>query len=70
VTTPPDGLPRYRLLTGPDTAEFCSRVSEALDLGYRLHGAPSLTFDGQNVIAGQAVIWPSVPGGGSPSEHG
>ncbi|WP_410215270.1 DUF1737 domain-containing protein, partial [Klebsiella quasipneumoniae] len=24
---PPDGLPRYRLLTGKDDAKFCHRVS-------------------------------------------
>lgn len=28
-------LPRYRLLTGPDDAAFCKRVSEALDQGVR-----------------------------------
>ncbi|NEW25047.1 DUF1737 domain-containing protein, partial [Klebsiella pneumoniae] len=27
---PPDGLPRYHLLTGKDDAKFCHRVSEAL----------------------------------------
>jgi hypothetical protein len=55
---PPNGLPRYRLLTGPDDETFCRKVSEALDLGYRLHGSPALTFDGQRVVAAQAVIWP------------
>ncbi|MDG4826971.1 DUF1737 domain-containing protein [Asanoa sp. WMMD1127] len=38
---PPEGLPRYRVLTGPDDAAFCRRVSAALDLGYRLHGGPA-----------------------------
>ena len=56
---PPDGLPRYRLLTGPDDAAFCHRVSEMLDLGYTLHGGPALTHDGERVIAGQAVVWPN-----------
>jgi hypothetical protein len=55
---PPDGLPIYRLLTGPDDAAFCRKVSEALALGYILHGSPSLTFNGHQVIAGQALIWP------------
>ena len=55
---PPDGLPRYRLLTGRDDAQFCRRVSDALNLGYRLYGSPKLIFDGQHVIAGQAVVWP------------
>ncbi|MEV6622041.1 DUF1737 domain-containing protein [Amycolatopsis sp. NPDC051106] len=54
---PPDDLPRYRLLTGPDDAKFCHRVSEALDLGYRLHGSPAATFDGARVIVAQALVW-------------
>ncbi|HYC99233.1 DUF1737 domain-containing protein [Brevundimonas sp.] len=57
--SPPDGLPRYRVLTGPDDAGFCHRVSEMLDLGYRLHGGPGLTFDGERVIVAQAVLWPA-----------
>lgn len=60
MSKPPSNLPTYRLLTGPDDAEFCRRVSEALALGYRLHGSPALTFNGQQVIAAQAVVWPSV----------
>lgn len=58
MTSPPDGLPTYRILTGPDDEAFCHRVSVALDLGYQLHGAPTLTFDGLSVIVGQALIWP------------
>lgn len=57
MSTPPDGLPIYRLLTGPDDASFCERVSEMLNLGYQLHGGPSLTFNGETVIAAQAVVW-------------
>ena len=59
---PPDGLPRYRLLTGQDDENFCRRVSEALALGYRLHGGPALTHNGQTVIAGQALLWPDDSG--------
>ena len=55
---PPDGLPVYRVLTGPDDAAFCRRVSEALELGYKLHGSPALTFNGKDVIVAQALIWP------------
>lgn len=58
--SPPKGLPTYRILTGPDDAEFCRRVSEALALGYRLYGSPAATFNGKNVIVAQAVIWPTV----------
>ncbi|MEV4253803.1 DUF1737 domain-containing protein [Spirillospora sp. NPDC049652] len=49
-------LPRYRVLTGPDDAAFCRRVSEALDLGYELHGSPSVTFNGDRVIVAQALV--------------
>ncbi|CUA86584.1 Uncharacterized protein Ga0061063_2724 [Gulbenkiania indica] len=46
----------YRLLTGPDDSSFCHRVTEALNRGWQLHGAPTLTFDGERVIAGQAIV--------------
>lgn len=58
--TPPNGLPSYRLLTGPDDAAFCRRVSEALALGYRLYGSPAATFNGQHVIVAQAIVWPGT----------
>ena len=35
----------YRVLTGVDDAAFCHRVTEALSLGWSLHGAPSLAYD-------------------------
>lgn len=57
---PPFGLPRYRLLTGVDDAAFCQRVSEALTLGYQLYGNPTVTFNGSEVIAAQAVLWPET----------
>jgi hypothetical protein len=48
----------YRLLTGPDDASFCHRVSAALNRGWALHGAPSLTWDPdkKRMICGQAII--------------
>lgn len=49
----------YRVLTGPDDAAFCHRVSEAMALGYELHGGPAVTFDGERVIVAQAVVWPA-----------
>ena len=58
--SPPQGLPAYRILTGPDDAAFCRRVSHALELGYALYGSPAATFDGQNVIIAQALVWPSL----------
>lgn len=57
--TPPNELPIYRILTGVDDAKFCYRVSEALILGYKLYGSPSITFNGVENIVAQAVIWPS-----------
>ncbi|MEV6059657.1 DUF1737 domain-containing protein [Nocardia asteroides] len=59
MTTPPDGLPIYRVLTGPDDETFCRRVSAALALGYELHEGPAVTFNGTNVIVAQAVVWPT-----------
>ncbi|RLP91399.1 MULTISPECIES: DUF1737 domain-containing protein [unclassified Micromonospora] len=52
----------YRLITGPDDADFCARVSGLLDQGYRLHGSPALTFNGERVIAAQALVLPNVAG--------
>ena len=60
MTQPPDDLPAYRVLTGPDDAVFCRRVSEAIALGYELHGSPAATFDGQRVVLAQAIIWPGT----------
>lgn len=57
---PPEGLPAYRLLTGKDDASFCRRVSEALAMGYLLYGSPAATFNGQDVIVAQAIIWPTL----------
>jgi hypothetical protein len=48
----------YRVLTGPDDAEFCRRVSAALADGYVLHGSPALTFNGERVIVAQAIVLP------------
>ncbi|MPQ71190.1 MULTISPECIES: DUF1737 domain-containing protein [unclassified Pseudomonas] len=57
MSRPPEGLPIYRVLTGPDDAAFCHRVSDALSMGYVLHGSPAVTFNGQQVIVAQAIIW-------------
>ncbi|MEV6968933.1 GrpB family protein [Hamadaea sp. NPDC051192] len=48
----------YRVLTGPDDSAFCERVSAALADGYRLHGSPALTFNGDRVIVAQAITYP------------
>lgn len=59
MNLPPQGLPLYRVLTGPDDAAFCHRVSDALKIGYVLHGSPAVTFNGERVIVAQALIWPA-----------
>ena len=35
----------YRLLTGPDDASFCHKVTEALARGWALHGSPCYVAD-------------------------
>jgi hypothetical protein len=52
---------RYKVLTGIDDSAFCARVSEALDNGYELHGAPAATFNGKNVILAQAIVLKKLP---------
>ncbi|MFV0258391.1 MAG: DUF1737 domain-containing protein [Acidimicrobiales bacterium] len=57
-TPGPNAPLRYRLLTGPDDAEFCARISAALDQGYTLYGGPTMTSRDGQVIVGQALILP------------
>ncbi len=47
---------KYRLITGKDDANFCIRISKLLEQGYKLHGPPSCTFNGKDVIVAQAVV--------------
>ena len=49
-------ITRYRLLTGPDDAAFCQRVSEALAEGWELYGSPSISVSGDRVMVAQAVV--------------
>lgn len=48
----------YRILTGPDDAAFCERVSAMLADGYQLYGSPAITHDGTTAIVAQALILP------------
>ena len=50
---------RYRLITGPDDAHFCNRVSAALDEGYELYGSPAITSGPTGVVVAQAVVLPA-----------
>jgi len=45
------------LLTGKDDADFCRRVSDAIALGYQLYGSPAATFNGEQVVVAQALLW-------------
>ena len=47
---------RYRLLTGPDDASFCERVSKALEEGYELYGSPAIALDGKRCVVAQAIV--------------
>jgi len=58
-TTPPEGLPIYRVLTGPDDETFCRRISDAITLGYMLYGDPAITVHGGKIIVAQALLWPT-----------
>ena len=53
-------LKAYRFITGPDDAEFCSRVAQALEDGYVLHGNPQHTYNKAEkmMYCGQAVMNP------------
>ncbi|MEP7332639.1 MAG: DUF1737 domain-containing protein [Terracoccus sp.] len=57
MSLPPDDLPVYRVLTGPDDSAFCHRISDAISLGYSLHEGPAATFNGTTVILAQALVW-------------
>lgn len=46
----------YRYLTGKDDVHFCARVTKALNEGFELYGSPTMTFNGTDVIVGQAII--------------
>lgn len=51
----------YSYLTGPDDEKFCQRVTAKLNNGWELYGNPTLTYNGKDVIAGQALI-KEIPG--------
>lgn len=57
----PDFTKRYKMLTGIDDGDFCTKVGLHLDNGYELYGSPTSTFNGKNVIVGQAVVLKKVP---------
>lgn len=46
----------YRFLTGADDANFCRRVTEALQNGWELYGNPQLSAGPDGVKCGQAIV--------------
>ncbi len=46
----------YRFITYQDNSEFCMRITKLLNNGWKLHGNPTLTFNGKTPIAGQALV--------------
>jgi hypothetical protein len=52
---------RYKMLTGIDDSAFCDKVVAHLNNGYELYGSPTSTFNGKNVIVGQAVVLKKLP---------
>jgi hypothetical protein len=40
-----------------DDAGFRHRISEALELGWALHGSPAISFGGVRLIVAQALLW-------------
>ncbi|SIO41012.1 hypothetical protein SAMN05444722_1962 [Rhodovulum sp. ES.010] len=57
----------YRLLTGEDTAVFCHKVTEALAMGWELHGSPAYAHDPVTGVmrCAQAVV-KDIPGDYAP----
>lgn len=56
-SSPLEGLPVYRPLTGPDDATFCRRVSDAIAQGYLLYGSPAATLScSSNCVRSMLVL--------------
>lgn len=57
----------YRLLTGPDDASFCHKVTAALDAGWQLYGEPSYAADPAGGMRCAQAVVKEVPGAYDPS---
>lgn len=57
MESPERTMKAYRYLTGKDDDAFCHRVNAAINAGWELYGAPTLTFDSARgiVVCGQAI---------------
>ena len=53
----------YRLLTAEDTPAFCHKVTDALEMGWELHGSPAYAFDpGKATMRCAQAVVKDVPG--------
>ncbi|PKF60996.1 DUF1737 domain-containing protein [Psychromonas sp. psych-6C06] len=52
----PKPTENYKLVTGKDDSEFCYRITKLLAEGYELYGSPSIAFNGEHMVAAQALI--------------
>ena len=52
----PNSNESYKLITGKDNADFCKRITQLLEEGYELYGSPTMSFNGEHMVVGQAVI--------------
>ena len=57
----------YRLLTGPDDASFCHKVTEALSNGWALYGSPAYAVDGSGALRCAQAVTKEVEGGYDPN---
>lgn len=48
-------MKKYRYLIGKDDSAFCQRVTEALNEGWTLYGSPTMSFNGEHIVVGQAI---------------
>jgi hypothetical protein len=48
----------YRFLSEDDTSAFCHKITDALNKGWSLHGAPTYAYDAAKGVmrCGQAVV--------------
>ena len=48
----------YRILTGPDDASFCHKVTAAINKGWHIYGSPTYAFNAATggMQCGQAVV--------------
>ena len=56
----------YRLLTGPDDAAFCHKVTEALSRGWQLHGSPAYAMGPDGMARCAQAVTKEVDGSYDP----